>query len=168
MPQSFTVEGGEQMRRESALTVRNSRAVHSTMPELRKDPIVGRWVIIAAGRAGRPNDFEATPQRPKDRFCPFCEGHEESTPGEILAYRRPGTHADHEGWRVRVVPNKFPALEIEGDLNKRGEGIYDMMQGVGAHEVIIESPAAPGEHFRTSEGASAAKCSGSIAIGCWI
>lgn len=110
------------------------------MPELRKDPIVGRWVILAAGRAGRPNDFEATPQRQKDRFCPFCEGHEESTPGEILAYRRPGTLSDHEGWRVRVVPNKFPALEIEGDLNQRGEGIYDMMQGVGAHEVIIESP----------------------------
>jgi len=39
-----------------------------------------------------------------------------------------------------VVPNKFPALEIEGDLNKRGEGIYDMMRGVGAHEVIIECP----------------------------
>jgi len=39
-----------------------------------------------------------------------------------------------------VVPNKFPALMIEGELNKRGEGIYDMMQGVGAHEVIIESP----------------------------
>jgi len=41
---------------------------------------------------------------------------------------------------VRVIPNKFPALEIEGELNKRGEGIYDMMRGVGAHEVIIESP----------------------------
>ena len=39
-----------------------------------------------------------------------------------------------------MVPNKFPALEIEGELNKRGEGIYDMMRGVGAHEVIIESP----------------------------
>ena len=38
------------------------------------------------------------------------------------------------------MPNKFPALEIEGQLNKRGEGIYDMMRGVGAHEVIIESP----------------------------
>ena len=52
----------------------------------------------------------------------------------------PARHANREGWRVRVVPNKFPALEIEGDLQKRGEGIYDMMRGVGAHEVIIESP----------------------------
>ena len=47
---------------------------------------------------------------------------------------------------MRVVPNKFPALEIEGDLNKRGEGIYDMMRGVGAHEVIIESP----HHLRST------------------
>jgi UDPglucose--hexose-1-phosphate uridylyltransferase len=73
-------------------------------------------------------------------FCPFCEGNESHTPHEITAYRQPGTHRDRPGWRVRVVPNKFPALEIEGDLSKRGEGIYDMMRGVGAHEVIIESP----------------------------
>src|SRR5207249_2263775 len=42
--------------------------------------------------------------------------------------------------RVRVVPNKFPALKVEGNLNKRGEGIYDKMEGVGAHEVIVETP----------------------------
>ena len=73
-------------------------------------------------------------------FCPFCEGNEQHTPHEIIAYRASGTQRDRPGWRVRVVPNKFPALEIEGDLNKRGEGMYDMMRGVGAHEVIIESP----------------------------
>ncbi|OYV86408.1 MAG: galactose-1-phosphate uridylyltransferase [Planctomycetia bacterium 21-64-5] len=58
----------------------------------------------------------------------------------MLAYRPAGSPANGEGWRVRAVPNKFPALEIEGDLHKRGDGIYDMMRGVGAHEVIIESP----------------------------
>ncbi len=110
------------------------------MPDLRKDPIVGRWVIIATSRAKRPHDFDSTPQRHQGRFCPFCEGQEDKTPGEIIAYRRPGSQRNREGWRVRVVPNKFPALEIEGSLNKRGEGIYDMMAGVGAHEVIIESP----------------------------
>jgi UDPglucose--hexose-1-phosphate uridylyltransferase len=110
------------------------------MPDLRKDPIVGRWVIIATSRARRSHDFDTTPQRQRGRFCPFCEGHEDKTPGEILAYRRPGTQPNGEGWRVRVVPNKFPALEIEGQLSKRGEGIYDMISGVGAHEVIIESP----------------------------
>jgi UDPglucose--hexose-1-phosphate uridylyltransferase len=110
------------------------------MPDLRKDPIVGRWVIVAKSRAKRPHDFDSTPHRHAERFCPFCEGNEDKTPGEIIAYRNPGTQRNRSGWRVRVVPNKFPALEIEGELNKRGEGIYDMMRGVGAHEVIIESP----------------------------
>jgi len=110
------------------------------MPDLRKDPIVGRWVIIATSRAKRPHDFDTSPQREKDRFCPFCEGNEHATPDEILAYRRSGTEPNREGWRVRVFPNKFPALVVEGELNKRGDGIYDMMRGVGAHEVIVESP----------------------------
>ena len=110
------------------------------MPELRKDPIVGRWVIVAKSRAKRPHDFESTPRVHGGAFCPFCEGHEDKTPSEIIAYRNPGSAPNRPGWRVRVVPNKFPALEIEGDLNKRGEGIYDMMRGVGAHEVIIETP----------------------------
>ncbi len=114
--------------------------LNPVMPDLRKDPIVGRWVIIATSRARRPHDFDTTQQRRRGRFCPFCEGNEDKTPGEIIAYRRPGTQPNGEGWRVRVVPNKFPALEIEGQLNKRGEGIYDMINGVGAHEVIIESP----------------------------
>jgi UDPglucose--hexose-1-phosphate uridylyltransferase len=109
------------------------------MPDLRKDPIVGRWVIIATARAKRPHDFDSTPQRRQDRFCPFCEGNERATPNEIIAYRSPGSKPNGKGWRVRVFANKFPALEIEGELNKRGEGIYDMMQGVGAHEVIVES-----------------------------
>ncbi len=110
------------------------------MPDLRKDPIVGRWVIVAKSRAKRPHDFDTSLRLRRGGFCPFCEGNEDKTPGEIIAYRNPGSRPNREGWRVRVVPNKFPALEIEGNLSKRGEGIYDMMQGVGAHEVIIESP----------------------------
>lgn len=110
------------------------------MPDLRKDPIVGRWVIVAKGRAKRPHDFSTSPKLTGSKFCPFCEGQEALTPAEILAYRQHGGAPNGRGWRVRVVPNKFPALEIEGDLNKRGDGIYDMMRGVGAHEVIIESP----------------------------
>jgi UDPglucose--hexose-1-phosphate uridylyltransferase len=111
------------------------------MPELRKDPIVGRWVIIAHERAKRPNDFKGEAQAlARPGLCPFCEGQEDKTPHEILAYRERDTEPNGPGWRVRVVPNKFPALKIEGDLEKRGEGIYDMMAGVGAHEVIIESP----------------------------
>jgi len=111
------------------------------VPELRKDPIVGRWVIIAHERAKRPHDFNGEAQgQAGGGFCPFCEGQEDKTPPEIVAYRERGTRPDGPGWRIRVVPNKFPALKIEGHLNKRGEGIYDKMAGVGAHEVIIESP----------------------------
>ncbi len=110
------------------------------MPELRKDPITGRWVIIATDRAKRPTDFITENQPVKASFCPFCEGNEDKTPPEIFAFRKSGTLPNTKGWDVRVVPNKFPALRIEGDLAKRGEGIYDKMNGIGAHEVIIETP----------------------------
>src|SRR4051794_35258000 len=110
------------------------------MPELRKDPIVGRWVIIATDRARRPVAPKAEGSIPPTAYCPFCEGNESNTPFEILAYRDRNTRPNEKGWRVRVVPNKFPALQIEGELNKRGDGIYDKMNGVGAHEVIVECP----------------------------
>jgi UDPglucose--hexose-1-phosphate uridylyltransferase len=110
------------------------------MPELRKDPIVGRWVIIATDRAKRPIAPKNEPIPGGSTYCPFCQGHEDKTPHEILAYRERGTRPNEPGWRVRVVPNKFPALQIEGDLNKRGDGIYDRMHGIGAHEVILECP----------------------------
>ena len=116
------------------------------MPELRKDPIVGRWVIIAPDRARRPRRSSIVPELPDDSgFDPFCEGNEHATPPEILAYREPGSVSNGRGWRVRVVPNKFPALQVEGRLGKRGDGIYDVMSGIGAHEVIIECP-----HFETN------------------
>jgi len=111
-----------------------------SMPELRKDPIVGRWVIIATDRARRPVGHRAEPMPPTDAPCPFCTGGEHNTPHEILAYRDRGSKANEKGWRVRVVPNKYPALQIEGELSKRGDGIYDRMNGIGAHEVIIECP----------------------------
>ncbi|MGQ9634572.1 MAG: galactose-1-phosphate uridylyltransferase [Bryobacteraceae bacterium] len=111
------------------------------MPELRKDPITGRWVIIAAERAMRPSDFIRQPAVPTGgRFCPFCPGNESKTPPEVLAYRPGGGRPNEGNWTLRVVPNKFPALRVEGDLNRQGEGVYDRMNGVGAHEVVIETP----------------------------
>lgn len=110
------------------------------MPELRKDPITGRWVIISTERAKRPSDFGAEPSPRPSGFCPFCPGNEERTPPEILAYRHGGGPPNTPGWHVRVVANKFPALVAEGDLNRQGDGIYDKMNGVGVHEVIIETP----------------------------
>ncbi len=110
------------------------------MPELRKSPIMERWVIISTERGKRPDDFKREKRPPKGGFCPFCNGNEDKTPREVLAYRNPHSMPNKEGWSVRVVPNKFPALQIEGELDKSGDGIYDRMRGVGAHEVLIESP----------------------------
>ena len=110
------------------------------MPELRKDPIVQRWVVMAPDRAKRPSDVKDDPKFVEGEFDPFAEGNEAATPPEIMAYRNYGTQPNGPGWRVRVVPNKFPALQVEGNLEKRGDGIYDMMNGIGAHEVIIECP----------------------------
>ena len=110
------------------------------MPELRKDPIMGRWVIISTERARRPSDFPHTREGRKRSECALCGGHENETPSEVLAYRANGGPPNSKGWSVRVVPNKFPALRIEGELGRRGEGIFDMMNGIGAHEVIIETP----------------------------
>lgn len=109
------------------------------MPDLRKDPITGRWVIIATDRARRPTDFTRERVIPgAGRYCPFCPGHESKTPPEVLSYRTSGG-PNEPGWTLRVVPSKFPALRVEGDLNRRGEGLYDHMNGIGAHEVILES-----------------------------
>ncbi len=111
------------------------------MPELRKDPIVGRWVIIATERGKRPSDFLQQPvEAPDPAKNPFAEGNEHMTPPEIFAFRDPRSKPNTPGWQVRVVPNKFPALRIEGELEKEGQGIYDKMNGIGAHEVIIETP----------------------------
>jgi len=110
------------------------------MAELRKDPITGRWVIISAGREKRPSSYGKYTVERKGGFCPFCKGSEEHTPFEILAYRSEGSQPNQSGWTLRVVPNKYPALQIEGELNREGEGMYDKMNGIGAHEVIVETP----------------------------
>ena len=111
------------------------------MPELRKDPLVGRWVIISSERSKRPSDFATGgPARRNQGECPFCPGNEKSTPPELSADRDPETAPNTPGWRLRIVSNMFPALSTEGEPNREGLGMFDRMNGVGAHEVIIETP----------------------------
>jgi UDPglucose--hexose-1-phosphate uridylyltransferase len=110
------------------------------MSELRKDPVTERWVIISTERGRRPSDFAPEPKKLRGGFCPFDAGNEDKTPPEIMAFRSEGSPRNGPGWRLRVVPNKFPALRVEGDLNREGVGIYDKINGIGAHEVIIETP----------------------------
>jgi UDPglucose--hexose-1-phosphate uridylyltransferase len=110
------------------------------LPELRRDIITDRWVIISTDRRKRPNDFRVEHAALiGGQHCPFCPGHEGMTPPEVLAFRN-GSPPNAPGWDVRVVPNKFPALQVEGNLDREGEGLFDRMNGVGAHEVIIETP----------------------------
>ncbi|MFZ5632251.1 MAG: galactose-1-phosphate uridylyltransferase [Bacillota bacterium] len=110
------------------------------MPEWRKDPIFDRWVVIATERGKRPSDFSVPKEEKKGGECPLCEHHEWETPPEILAYREKDSARDRPGWWVRVVPNKFPAVRIEGQTDAGNFGVYQIMNGVGAHEVVIETP----------------------------
>ena len=110
------------------------------MSQMRKDIFTGGWVIVAETDAVRPSDFHFKRFTRDTTFCPFCETNEASTPPEIFAIRRPGSPANGPGWSVRVVPNSQPRLRIEGDLGRRPEGFHDLMNGVGADEVIAETP----------------------------
>jgi UDPglucose--hexose-1-phosphate uridylyltransferase len=121
-------------------------------PEARIDPLTGLRVLIADGRAGRPNgliDFEPPP--PIDPATdPFAEGNEALTPPEVWADRPEGSVPDTPGWLVRVVPNKFPALapgvrskESAADTLGLRRGMPELLakaQAVGAHEVIVNDP----------------------------
>lgn len=113
------------------------------MAELRRDPIVGQWVIVENDESSlAPSDYEKEEHvYTQEAVCQLCTGREQQTPPEVDAIRPEDTQADSPGWFARVIPNKFPALKIEGDLDKRGLGIYDMSNGVGAHEVLIETSA---------------------------
>jgi UDPglucose--hexose-1-phosphate uridylyltransferase len=112
------------------------------MPELRKDPVTGTWVIISEERQKRPRYYQIVVDKdisiPEN--CPFCPGNEAMTPPETFALRPGHSAANGPGWDLRVVPNKYPALRVEGELRKSGEGFYDRISGIGAHEVLIETP----------------------------
>jgi UDPglucose--hexose-1-phosphate uridylyltransferase len=97
-------------------------------------------VIIAPERALRPDQMTLPKAELQPAPCVFCGGQEARDPHEIYAVREPGTAANTPGWRVRVLPNKFPVLRIEGKLVREGVGMFDMISGIGAHEVIVETP----------------------------
>lgn len=114
------------------------------MSEIRKNLVKNKWVAVAAHRALKPNDFPIAKKELEvsavPGFCPFCEGNESFTPAEISAWRG-NSEANTTGWSVRVIPNKFSAFALEGDLSEKHLGIYSFYNGLGQHEVIIENPA---------------------------
>jgi UDPglucose--hexose-1-phosphate uridylyltransferase len=129
-------------------------------PEIRIDQLTGERVILAAGRADRPFDFPTPDRSPKKaEGCPFCEGSEGKTPPETWANRPGGGDADTPGWRVRSVPNLYPAISGEGPtgaakgeafaagvdpLRAGGRGPVDDLfastPATGSHEVIVHAP----------------------------
>ncbi len=109
------------------------------MPELRRDPVVGYWTIISTERSRRPVEYHSSPVT-EERSCPFCEGRESETPNEIYAVREPGTPPNGPGWRARAILSKMPILAEPDGSDRFGRGIYDLMEGVGKHEIIVESP----------------------------
>ena len=113
------------------------------MSILRKDPLSDSWVIFSEERTIRPQLFihpETRPPMPVASYCPFCPGHESDTPPEIRAHRPNGGQPNGPNWQIRTIPNKFAVLRVEEPLRRHGDGIYDSMEGVGAHEIIIETP----------------------------
>lgn len=132
------------------------------MPQYRKDPLTGRWVIVAEERAERPHQFdiETTDDDTPKEYCPFCPGNEARTPPELDAIRPPGSAANASDWAVRVVPNQYPAvtpneefpdqhtfqtrfgdiLDVDTPLAALGAPFYQPLPGIGTHEVIIDTP----------------------------
>lgn len=115
------------------------------MPELRQNPITKRWVIISTERAKRPHELakkleDSKPLAPYVATCPFCPGNEALTPAESLRF---GTNGK---WQVRVVPNKFGALASEGELTRKLDGLKCTVNGIGVHEVVVETP----DHSKTT------------------
>jgi UDPglucose--hexose-1-phosphate uridylyltransferase len=114
------------------------------LSELRYDPIKCLWTIIAPERKQRPCEFRVPPREPLPRKqpaqCLFEPGYEDRTPPEILAFPCLDGGASGCYWQVRVVPSRFPALRVEGEMKREGVGLFDRVSGIGAHEVIIESP----------------------------
>ena len=108
------------------------------MSQLRLNPLTGRWVTVAAERSLRPGDFsprrlqvESDPERP----CPFCPGHEESTPPALETYG-PNGH-----WQVRVVPNLYPAFEGDEPMTVTNLGpVFTQASASGIHEVLVLAP----------------------------
>src|SRR5262249_53546378 len=117
------------------------------MSEFRRNPLTGQWVILAENRDERPQEFSIQPAVVGDFECPFCEGREQRTPGETLSIRAPDTLHDAPGWRLRVVPNKVPAVaknerspRIEPNRERSSIAGGGVLPGIGLHEIIIESP----------------------------
>lgn len=110
------------------------------MHELRRDILLGRWIAVLS-ESKVPSEYVLPPNTGSvERSCVLCQGRERETPSEITSIRKAGTLPNTPGWWVRAIPNFKPVFQVEGELGRRGVGIYDRMNTIGANEVLIESP----------------------------
>lgn len=115
------------------------------MSEWRVDPVTGQWTLVADDLPLARRDFVLDGgSRPLDVPCPLCEGREATAGREIFAVRNEGP-PDTPGWQLRVVPNRVPALRVEAGAVGAQDGLLLHRPGLGAHEVVVESP----HHDRT-------------------
>jgi UDPglucose--hexose-1-phosphate uridylyltransferase len=108
------------------------------LPEIRRDEVTGEWSILAVGRSRRPGAIPG--QSSAEPLCPFCPGNESLTPPETWAAGREGGEPDSPGWKVRAVPNLYPALMPEAGKRGWRRGGRSGLPAYGDHEVIINSP----------------------------
>lgn len=107
--------------------------------ELRKDPVLGRWIVVLKNPKA-PSEYSTAPASGEESSCILCKGREKETPAEIMSVPRHSPGAPSGSWWTRVIPHFDPIFKVEGDLGRKGEGMYDKMNGIGANEIIIESP----------------------------
>ncbi len=110
------------------------------MSTLRRDPVTARWVTNTDEVEEGMTTKDELERLASQNICPFCTGNEKYTPDEIYAIRKDGTKKNQPGWEVRVIPNISPALRIDLELERRPELMYDMMNSVGADQIVIETP----------------------------
>lgn len=123
------------------------------MSEWRADPVTGQWVIVASDAPVRRRDFDLDEHPPEsDGPCPLCEGQEQAAGREILAVRH-GTAGDGPGWDLRVVPNRVPVLRVEAGGDAVTDGLLQHQPGLGAHEVVVESPRHDASWFTMTDAA---------------
>ncbi|MEW6584772.1 MAG: galactose-1-phosphate uridylyltransferase [Nitrospirota bacterium] len=105
------------------------------MHELRRDILLGRWVAVLS-ESLMPSGYTHSRAQSEETSCILCPGKEHEAPREITSAKKP----ESRGWWVRALPNFKPVFQVEGDLGRKGVGIYDRMNSVGAHEILVESP----------------------------
>jgi UDPglucose--hexose-1-phosphate uridylyltransferase len=119
--------------------------------QLRRNPLTRRWTIFSEGELSPEALVERTRHAARERPvvdhgpCPFCPGNEAMTPAEICVWQDGGIRysRDHgpagSNWEVRAFPNRFPVFRLEGELGQRAARNYDVLNAIGANEIIVET-----------------------------